>query len=87
MLRQLGKQGLFDFVNSLDDEAIEALEDYFGERIVVEKLSYTTVENIVVPINDCNNTKAICERLCSIRGFNYFSCWRDASHLYISLWR
>lgn len=84
MLRQIGRKALMDLVNSLDDDAIEALEEYFGDRIILEKLSYSIVENIVVPIDDA---KAVCDRLCDIRGFNYFSTWRDDKHLYISLWR
>ena len=83
-MRQIGRQALFDLINPLDDDAIEAMEEYFGERIMLEKLNYNVVENMVVPIDDA---KRICDLLCEIKGFNYFSTWRDDKHLYISFWR
>lgn len=84
MMRQVGRQALFDLINSLDDSDIESLEDYFGERIILEKLNYRTVENVVIPLKDADE---ICNMLCEIRGFNYFSTWRDEKHLYVSFWR
>lgn len=49
MLRQMGKEALLDFLNHVRDEHLEALEEYFGERIAVEKLNYSTVRNVKIP--------------------------------------
>lgn len=82
-LREIGKQAILDFLNGLNDEDIVVLEDYFGDKIVVEKLNYNIALNIKVPL--CSDK--ICNELCKIEGFNYFSTWRDDEYLYILCWR
>jgi hypothetical protein len=83
MLRQIGKQAVLDLLNSLKDEHVEILEDYFGERVMVETLNYKIVENIKIPLHEIE----ICDQLCNIIGSYYFTTWRDENYLYISLWR
>lgn len=82
-LRQLGKQALLDFLNGLTDEDIAVLEGYFDEKIIVERLNYSIVHNLVVPLND----SSLCKALCEIEGFGYFSTWRDEDFLYMTFWR
>lgn len=82
-LKPMGKQAVLDFLNTLTDDEIEILEDHFGEKIVVEKLNYSVAMNIKIPLND---TK-VCEELCKVEGFNYFSTWRDDEFLYLVFWR
>ncbi len=82
MLRQVGKRAILDFLDQLEEEHVQILESYFGERIVLERLNYRTVENYKVPLSD----PKLCEHLCEI-SFPYFSTWRDNEHLYISHWR
>lgn len=84
MFRQLGKEALLDLLNSIRNEHLNALEGYFGERIVVEKLYYDTVRNLKIPLDKAEDA---CNQLCDVVGFNYFSTWRDGDYLYISLWR
>tara|TARA_B100000941_G_C28239736_1_gene415862 strand:- start:206 stop:583 length:378 start_codon:yes stop_codon:yes gene_type:complete len=83
MLKQVGKSAMLDFLNHIKDEDVDLLEEYFDERIVVEKLNYSTVQNLKIPISE----KDICQKLCEVIGFNYFSTWRDDKFLYISFWR
>jgi hypothetical protein len=82
-LRDIGKQALLDFLNGLGDEHVAILEDYFGEKIFVERLNYSMATNVRIPLNE----STLCKELCEIEGFNYFSTWRDEDFLYISLWR
>lgn len=82
-LRDVGKQAVLDLLNALDDEDVAVLEEYFGEKIEVEKLNYSVATNYRVPLSE----PEICEALCGIEGFNYFSTWRDGEHLYVSAWR
>ena len=43
-LRDIGKSALFDLINSLDDESIEALENFFNDVVIVEvKVLYLMV--------------------------------------------
>ena len=82
-LKQLGRQAILDFLNGLTDEDIGLLESYFGEKIIVERLNYNIVQNLVIPLNETS----LCKALCDLAGFGYFSTWRDADFLYISFWR
>ena len=82
-LKELGKNAVLDLLNNLTDEHIEILEQYFGEKIIVERLNYSIALNIKVPLSDIS----ICNELCNIEGFNNFGTWRDDQHLYISFWR
>lgn len=82
-MRSMGQKAILDFLNSLNDEHTQILEEYFQDHVVVEKLNYKTVLNLKVPLEET----AICEKLCSIGGFHYFNTWRDENHLYITSWR
>ena len=84
MLREVGKQAMLDFLNEVNNDHLSLLEDYFDERVVVEKLNYDIVENVKLPLSEAG---MVCDHLCRIEGFNYFSTWRDESYLYISFWR
>lgn len=82
-LRQIGKQALLDFLNQIGDEELFVLEEHFGEKIQVEKLNYSIVQNLKIPLSE----EGICEQLCHVVGFNHFSTWRDDDYLYVSFWR
>lgn len=83
MLRQFAKTAILDFINQLDESHTKTLEDYFGEKVIVEKLNYNIVRNIKIPLSETE----VCKTLCEIVGFNYYSLWRDELYLYISFWR
>ena len=80
-LKKIGKLAVLDFLNNINDNEIEILENYFGERVVVERLNYNISENLKIPLDN------MCDALCKIESFNYFSTWRDEKFLYISFWR
>lgn len=84
MLRNIGKQAILDFLNTVEEEHIRILEKYFQDKVVVEKLDYSLVKNIKIPLDD---PEKVCEKLCGINGNFYYSTWRDSTNLYISLWR
>ena len=83
MLKQVGRSAMLDFLNHIREEDIAKLEEFFGERIIIEKLNYSTVKNLKIPLSQ----KDICQKLCEVIGFNYFNTWRDDEYLYISFWR
>lgn len=82
-LAPTGKQAILDFLNTITDDEKDVLEAYFGEKIVVEKLNYSISMQVKVPLNESD----LCEELCQIEGFNYYSTWRDEDFLYVSFWR
>ena len=83
MLKQLGRQAMYDLLNGLDDNHVLALEEFFGERILVEKLNYNAVKNIILNLEDVD----ICKTLCEMVGDNYYSLFRDEHHIFITFWR
>ena len=82
-LRDIGKRAMLDFLNGLEEEDILVLEHYFGEKIFLERLNYSIVTNVSIPLNEVS----LCNELCEIVDFNYFSTWRDEDFMYISFWR
>lgn len=82
-LRQTAKKAVFDFLNALTEEHLDLLSELFEEPTSVEKIDYKTVRNYKIPISKFD----ICEKLCEIEGYNYFTTWRDSDYLYISMWR
>jgi len=84
MLGGIGKQAVLDLLNSLTDEDVQALELYFGDKIFVQKLNYSIARNLKIPLAE---SAEICNKLCEINDFNYFTTWRDDEYLYISFWR
>lgn len=82
-LKLLAQQSVLDFLNGLKDEDIDILEEYFQDRILIERLNYNVTLNLKLLIND----QSTCEKLCSLEGFNHFSTWRDHEFIYLSLWR
>lgn len=82
-LKQLGKHAILDFLNQLNEDHVEILESYFQEKIILERLNYSVVKNIVVPLEEMEACRALCE----ISEFSYFSTWRDKDSLYITFWR
>lgn len=82
-LRQLGKSAVLDFLNGLRDDHVAALERFFGERIVLEKLNYSAVTNVKIPLEETEACKCLCDAV----GFRNFSIWRDDRYLYVTFWR
>jgi hypothetical protein len=82
-LKAIGQQAVLDFLNSLNDQHIEALEAYFGEPVFVDRLNYSLSYNLKIPIEKVE----ICKELCKVQEFNYYNTWRDEKFLYISFWR
>lgn len=82
-LKEMGKQAILDLLNNITEEDVDLLEQHFQEKIIIERLNYSTTRDFKIPLNDTN----LCDQLCEIIGFNYFSIWRDHEFLYISFWR
>lgn len=83
MIKMIGKQAILDVLNQLTEDDVSVLEEHFGENIIVERLDYSIVKNIQIPL--CESE--LCDALCSMEGFNYFGSWRDDKHLYLTFWR
>lgn len=84
VLRAASRASVLDVLNTIDDDTVARLENYFGSRIEVEKLHYNVVKHLKVPLGEGGN---VCEMLCGSEGFRNLTTWRDADSLYVSFWR
>lgn len=81
-LQSLVKKSILDFLNELE-QYVDILENYFQEKIIIEKINYNMVLHTKIPLNNLD----LCSSLCKINDFNYFTTWRDEDYLYLSFWR
>lgn len=80
-LSNLSKRTAMEFLNSLDGEHIEILEEYFQDKIVIDKLQYQLVRH------HHNNIDELEPDLCQFSEFQNFCIYRDKDQLDISFWR
>jgi hypothetical protein len=83
VLKQVGRQAMYDLLNALNEDHVLRLEEFFGERIIIEKLNYNAVKNIKLSLDDTE----MCKILCNIVGDNYYSVCRDDRYIFITFWR
>lgn len=74
---------MYDLLNGLNEDHVLSLEEFFGERIIVEKLNYNAITNVKLDLDDAE----ICKSLCNIVGDNHYSMYRDHSNIYITFWK
>ena len=80
-LRQLGRRSVIDLLNSLENEHIAILDNYFNAKVTLDKLDYHLVQNYDFNLNEAE------EKLSELKGFSNFSSYRNGDRLYISFWR
>jgi hypothetical protein len=81
-LKQMGRKAMYDLLNSLNEDHVLSLEEFFGERILIEKLNYNAVKNIKLGLEE-----DVCRVLCDVVEDNYYSIYRDDKFIYITFWR
>jgi hypothetical protein len=82
-LKSIGQQAILDFLNTITESQVEILENYFGKKIFIEKLNYELVKNLKISIEK----KDICDELCKIEGYSYYTSFRDDNHIYLTFWK
>lgn len=80
-MQNLGKRSLIDFLNSLEKEHIDKLEEYFQDTILVDKIDYHTVKNYNTTIEKIES------ELCQFQGFSDLSVFRKGDQIKITLWK
>lgn len=77
-LQSLGKRTIIDLLNSLNKDHINKLENYFNDKIFLDKINGNTVYNIYADINNIEN---------NFSEFKDFCITRNKDKLGITLWR
>ena len=84
ILSSIGRQAVLDLLNNLTNDDLEALEFYFQDTIILKKMNYSISNSFKFPLSE---EALICNQLCEIYEFGYYSIYRDDEHLYITFWR
>lgn len=79
-LKTLAQRSCLDLLNSLNEEQIKKLEEYFQDSIIVDVLNYNLTDHFESSIYDA-------EGLCKFSGYKEFSVYRNKDQMYISFWR
>ncbi len=80
-LKPTGQRAMMDFLNSVNEEHIEILSNYFDSDVSINKLDYHIVKNIDFPVSEAESN------LINEKFFNNTVLYRKGNQLYISLWR
>jgi len=78
VLGGLGSKSVLDLLNSLDKSHIEVLEKHFGEKIIVNKLNTSIVQNHSLDLD---------ENLCGFVEYRDFCAYRNKDEIFLSFWR
>lgn len=81
-LRSLRLRSLMDMLNSLTNEHIRKLEEYYQDSLALDKIDYHIVRNVTLPLS-FNADKELSDFV----GYSNFIIGRDEEQVYISFWR
>ena len=82
-LRSLGKRSVIDFLNSITDEHIVELENYFEDSITLEVIDYHIVKTHSFNVENINKEL----NAVSTIGYNNFNVSRNKDVINITFWR
>jgi len=74
-MQNLGKRSLIDFLNSLEKEHLDKLEEYFQDIILLDKIDYHTIQNYNGDVENIQSD------LCKFEGFFDFVAYRKGKQL------
>lgn len=80
-LKNIGKQAVIDFLNSLNENHIKIMSDYFKNSVTIDKMNNRLVKNDYFFLEDVQ------EELKNFEEFSNIAIHRDEDQCYISCWR
>lgn len=78
LLTSMANKSVLDLLESIEEEQIKKLENYFGTTVIVVKLNTNLVANIDLDLN---------ENLCGYLEYKDFCVYRNKEKLFLSFWR
>lgn len=79
-MKTLAKRSVVEFLNSLEEKHVKILEEYFKEKVFVDKLDNNIVANY-------DNFLENEEELCRFSNYQDFCLTRDKEKYKITFWR
>lgn len=80
-LNTLAKRSVLDLLNSLNEDQIAKLEEYFKDTILVDKIDNRLVAHYKTSTNDENN------EFCKFSGYRDFCLTRKGDQVSVTFWR
>lgn len=77
-LSSMGNKSILDLLDSIQDEQIKKLEEYFGQSVIVVKINTNLVNNISLNLD---------ESLCGFIEYKDFCAYRTKDKVFLSFWR
>lgn len=77
-LAAMGSKSVIDFLDSIEEEHIKKLEEYFGQKVIVVKINTNLVKNVSLDLE---------ENLCGYVEYKEFCAYRTKNELFLSFWR
>ena len=79
-MKSLGQRSVLDLINSLNVDCIAKLEEYFSEKILINKIDYNLVSHYNLSIDEPNE-------LCKFTGYKDFCLTRNKNQVSVTFWR
>lgn len=79
-LQDFRRKSILDLLNSLETQHISKLEEYFKEKIVLDKIDYHFVKNV-------NFSNLNVENLCQFNDYKNFCFFRGKEEIKLTFWR
>ena len=80
-LRDLGKRSILNFLNNMNNDTIQKLENFFGKSIIINKTNDKIIENISITVDDIE------DNICQFDNFKDFCITRNSDVASITFWR
>jgi hypothetical protein len=81
-LRSLRMRSLMDLINGLTSDHVRTLEEYFHDKIALDKLDYHIVRSLKLPLEFDPDRE-----FADFSDYSEFVISRSADQLYVSFWR
>jgi len=79
-MKTLGQRSVLELLNSLNENHLRKLEEYYADTILLDKVDHRLVAHHEWPVDEADG-------LCEFAGYRDFCLGRDKDRIYISFWR
>lgn len=81
-MKNLGQRSVLELLNSLNENHIVKLQEYFDDIILVDRIDHRLVVNY-----EYEASIETSDRLCEFSGYKDFCLYRNKDKIYLSFWR
>jgi hypothetical protein len=79
-MKFLALKSALELLNSLNENHIQILEEYFSDKILIDRLDHRTIANLSCTVDEIND-------LCKFSAFKEFCVYRNKDKVSLTFWR